>query len=116
MLENRAGRLRERAACFFCFVSRRTWYGERRYTLFEALAALAAVARQGVLDDRVGILGRLDLVHLDGLAFELLVVLEETLEHAKPVAGHLLRLAVGVELRVFRRDGDHLFFFCDGVH
>ena len=52
--------------------------------------------------------GRLDLVHLDGLALELLVVLEEPPQHRQPVRRHLGRFAVAVELGSSRRDGDDL--------
>ena len=44
--------------------------------------------------------GRLDLVHLDGLALELLVVLEEAAQHREPVRRHLGGLLIAVELRV----------------
>ena len=43
----------------------------------ETLAALLAVALEKLLDGRQGDLGRLDLVDLDRLAFEIFVILEE---------------------------------------
>ena len=43
----------------------------------ETLAALLAVAPEELLDGRQGDLGRLDLVDLDRLAFEIFVILEE---------------------------------------
>ena len=74
----------------------------------KSLAPLLAVALEGVLDDRQGLRGGPDLVHLDRLAFQLLVVLEEAAEHRQAVRRQLRGLAEAVELGVVDRDGEDL--------
>ena len=54
----------------------------------EAFAPLFAVAMQGVEDDGVGFGRRADLIHLDGFAFQLLVVLKEAAKHDQAMRRH----------------------------
>ena len=57
----------------------------------------------------IGYLGCwLDFVHFDRLALQLFVVLKKASQHDQPVRRHFRRFAVGVELGVFRGDGDDL--------
>src|SRR5438093_1005071 len=58
----------------------------------EALAALGAIAGQGLLDHRQGGRRGLHVVHLDRLAFQRLVVLEEAPQEGQAMRGQLARL------------------------
>src|SRR5947209_2348578 len=53
---------------------------------FETTAPVRAVAGESILDDRQTRFSRLKFVYFDGLAFQRLVVLEETAQHVKPMA------------------------------
>jgi carboxypeptidase family protein len=81
----------------------------------EAFAALFAVAVQRVEDDGVGFRWRAYLIDLDGLAFELFVILKKAAEHEQAVRRHLRSLAVGVELGILGRDGDDFVILLAGV-
>jgi hypothetical protein len=70
---------------------------------------------QGILDDRIGILRRLDFVHFDGLAFQLFVILKEAAEHGKAMGRHLGGFAVDVEFRIFGGHADDLVVFFAAV-
>ena len=74
----------------------------------KAFAPLMAVAGQGVFDDGQRVLGRLNLVHLDGLSFELFVVQEETPQHGHTMVRHLGGFMIRVKLRILGGDRDDL--------
>lgn len=66
----------------------------------EPLAALRAIAIEGILDDRHGGGGGLELVDFHRLAFQCFVVLEETAQHGQAMARQLLRLPKTIVLRI----------------
>src|ERR1700746_2837406 len=51
----------------------------------KSLRPLLAVALRGVADDRIGLRRRTNLVHLDGFALKLFVVLKEAAQHQQAV-------------------------------
>ena len=65
----------------------------------ETLSALLAVAVQRVEDDGIGFAGRAYLIDLDGLAFELFVILKKAPQHDHAVRRHFGGFVVGVEFR-----------------
>src|SRR5258708_4377957 len=73
---------------------------------FEAFAALFAVAVQRVEDDGIRFRWGAYLIDLDGLAFELFVILKKATEHEQAVGRHFRGIAVGVEFGIFGRYGD----------
>src|SRR5580692_4840414 len=81
----------------------------------EALAALFAVAAQRIEDDGIGFGGGPYLIHLDGLAFELFVILKEAPQHEQAMRRHLRGLVVRVEFRIFGGDGNDLMVLLAGV-
>jgi hypothetical protein len=65
-----------------------------RFCGLEAFAALFAVAVQRVEDDGVCFSWWAYLIDLDGLAFELFVILKKAAEHEQAVGRHLRGLSV----------------------
>jgi hypothetical protein len=82
----------------------------------EAFAALFAVAVQRIENDGVRFRWWADLIHLDGFAFELFVVLKKAAEHEQAVRRHLGGLAVGIELGIFGGNGDDFVILLAGVN
>src|SRR5205823_3977623 len=84
--------------------------------LAEAAPPLRAVACQRLLDDRQRRGARLELVHFDRLAFELLVVLEEPPQHGETVRRQVGRLVEAVVLWVVHGYGEDLVVLLAAVH
>src|SRR5438105_2682009 len=76
--------------------------------LMEPSPPVMAVSLEGFLDDRQGHLGRLKLINLHGLAFQLLVVLEEAAQHRQAVRRQLRGLVEDVVFRIVHRHGEDL--------
>src|SRR5258708_18070395 len=74
----------------------------------EAATAVFAVALQGILNDGMSEIGGRQVVHLDGLAFQLLVILKEPPQHAQPVSRQLAGLFETVELGIVDGHGKNL--------
>jgi hypothetical protein len=85
------------------------------FFLVETLAALLAVAAQGVGDDGVGFDDWADFIDFDRFALQYLVVLEETAQHEQAVRRHFVSFTVGAELRVFSRNGNDLVILLAAV-
>src|SRR5713226_8447006 len=82
------------------------------FALAEVLRAkslsLVLVARQRVLYNLDRGVGRPDVIHPNLLAFQLLVVLEKTLQNEQAVRRQFVGLDVAVELRIVGGHGDDL--------
>src|SRR3984885_9077222 len=82
---------------------------------FEAFAALFAVAVQCVENDGISFERGPYLIHLDGLAFELFVILEETPQHEQTVGRHFSGLMIRTELGIFGGDSDDFMVRLAGI-
>ena len=71
----------------------------------QPLQAVFAVAVQCIEDNGIRFARGAYLIHLDGLAFEQLVVLEKPSQHNQAVRRHFRGLVVGVELGILGGDG-----------
>src|SRR6266567_9249046 len=79
------------------------------------LRRLFAVAVQCIEDNGIRFARGAYLIHLDGLAFEQLVVLEKPSQHNQAVRRHFRGLVVGVKLGILGGDGNDFVVRLAGV-
>src|SRR5689334_17866658 len=84
----------------------RPWYARSLSAMpDESAATPRAVLFERVLDDRQARRHRLEVIHFHALAFQRLVVLEETPQHHQPVRRQFGRFDESVVLRIVHGDG-----------